>query len=59
MSDEIAQLAAKVDVLNSRARDGEAAPPVHKPPPKKLAPKPVGHEPASAVPLPAEEEKKQ
>ena len=59
MSDEIAQLAAKVDLLNSRAREAEAAaPPVHKPPPpRKPASKPVGREPASPAPLPAAEEK--
>ena len=58
MSDEIAQLAAKLDVLNTRARDAEAAaPPVHKPPPKKPVSKPVGHEPASPAPVPAAEEK--
>jgi hypothetical protein len=58
MSDEIAELAAKVDVLNTRARDAEAAaPPVHKPPLKKQASKPVGSEPALSAPVPAAEEK--
>ena len=48
LSDEIAQLAAKLDFVQSSAREAQAAPqPVHKPPPRKLASKPVVQEPAS------------
>ena len=57
LSDEIAQLAAKLDLIQRSAREAQAAaPPVHKPP-KKLASKPVVHEPASqaAALLTAEE----
>jgi hypothetical protein len=57
LSDEIAQLAAKLDLIQSSAREAQAAaPPVHKPP-KKLASKPVVHDPASqaAALLTAEE----
>lgn len=40
LSEEVAQLTAKLDLLQSSARDAEAAiPPTHKPPPKKPAPK--------------------
>ena len=57
LSDEIAQLAAKLDLIQSSAREAQAAvQPVHKPP-RKLASKPVVHEPASqaATLLTAEE----
>ena len=48
LSDEIAQLAAKLDFVQSSAREAQAAAqPVHKPPPRKLASKPVVQEPAS------------
>ena len=48
LSDEIAQLAAKLDLIQGSAREAQAAAqPVHKPPPRKLASKPVVHEPAS------------
>ena len=50
--DEIFQLAAKLDSLQSSLRDAQAsAPPlVQKPAPKKPASKPVVHEPASQAP---------
>jgi len=48
LSEEIAQLAAKLDLLQGIAREAKAAAPsVHKPPPNKPASKPVVHEPAS------------
>ena len=48
LSDEIAQLATKLDLIQSSAREAQAAAqPVHKPPPRKLASKSVVHEPAS------------
>jgi hypothetical protein len=48
LSDEIAQLAAKLDLIQSNAREAQAAAQlVHKPPPRKLASKPVVQEPAS------------
>jgi hypothetical protein len=47
LSDEVAQLATKLDFIQSSAREAQAAAqPVHKPPPRKLASKPAVHEPA-------------
>jgi uncharacterized protein HemX len=59
--DEIFQLAAKLDSLQSSLRDAQAsAPPsVQKPAPKKPASKPVVHEPASQAPASVTPEEKQ
>jgi hypothetical protein len=47
LSDEVAQLATKLDLIQSSAREAQAAAqPVQKPPPRKLASKPVVREPA-------------
>ena len=46
LSDEIAQLTAKLDLSQSSAREAEAST-AHKPPPKKPASKPIVHQPAS------------
>jgi uncharacterized coiled-coil protein SlyX len=61
LSDQIFQLAAKLDSLQSSLRDAQAsAPPsVQKTAPKKPASKPVVHEPASQAPASVTPEEKQ
>jgi hypothetical protein len=59
LSEEITQLASKLDLLQGIAREARAAAPsVHNPPPKKPASKPVAHESASqaTISLAPEEE---
>jgi hypothetical protein len=60
LSDEIARLAASLDSIQSSAREAQAAAqPVHKSPPRKLASKPVIHEPASQATASLTPEEKQ
>ena len=60
LSDEIAHLATKLDLIQSSAREAQAAAqPVHKPPSRKLASKPVVHEPASQTAASLTPEEKQ
>jgi hypothetical protein len=60
LSERFAQLAAKLDLLQSNAREAEAAaPPAHKLPPKKPASKPLVHETASQAPASSTPEERQ
>ena len=60
LSEEVAQLAAKLDLLQGSARDAQASapPPVQRPVPKKPASKPAVREPASPTPLSVSPEEK-
>jgi uncharacterized coiled-coil protein SlyX len=60
LSDQISQLATKLDSVQSSLRDAQASapPPVQKPVPKKPASKPAIREPASPTPLSVSPEEK-
>jgi uncharacterized protein HemX len=60
LSDEVSQLAAKLELIQGTAREAQAAaPPIHKPPPKKPAPKRVVHEPEPSAPATLTPEQRQ